>query len=268
MGTTIGIVLAIIGIALIYIFGADMIARGSRVTFERAVYTARLISIGEEAIKSVCFTQANRDEFLKKLGEQIATALVLSPAEDPIGKFLKMLDPDDNKPSSEPRYKFDLDKAKTGKTNKQDIPGLDKMWLTMSSQWVEKSEGGCETAPKPCRNGTTRVILGTDEQKFPLPPLYVDKLKTQYGSFSLTLGDVRLRPVWFACKTDKAGTGVARAEIVVSMKLSRGTVERRITIDHLFDIAPSPTALATDPFYKRWELNPVWDYLARDVRDK
>jgi hypothetical protein len=246
-GTTIGIVLAIVGLALIFILTSDMIGRGSRITFERAIYAARATVIAEEAITEVCFTPANRQRFLDALVDTL-NAQASTPGDAILTGLLAYLNPRPVPPAvRDPSTIWnatDVDLAPKG------FPGV---WLVQP--------------PYDPTGPVTKVAFGRGSREWEATE--VKKLREEeFRGIRLTIGPVKVRPVHFVVQTERGGWGVVRSEVSVKVPLSRGTFLRRVTIDREFELrvkTPPPPLTGKDK--TDVEVRPLQRVYARDVGD-
>jgi type II secretory pathway pseudopilin PulG len=245
-GVAAGIVLAVIGIALLLVLGVGSLGSASRATFQRAIFAARATSVCQEAIDEVCYAQDNRDRIL--------------------GSIVKAVDPRNTDPTSTAGIDGFLFEISPTRPNARSWnPGGD-----LTTNYVFPGRPGMSYVQGPANT----VVFGVGNEPGYSPDAVRAAHQSEINAGILEISDVHIRPVTYTyLGEDHDGKdypypdsfGVARAQVTVKYHVAKFSIIRTLTVDHKFDL--STVSRKTDSGPKVvWELH-VHEITAQEVVD-
>jgi type II secretory pathway pseudopilin PulG len=245
-GVAAGIVLAVIGIALLLVLGAGSLGSASRTTFQRAIFAARATSVCQEAIDEVSYAQDNRDRIM--------------------GSIVRAVDPKNADPTDTSGINgFFFEISPTRPNARSWNPTGD-----LATNYVFPNKPGMYYIQGPANT----VVFGIGNEPAYSPDAVRAAHQSEIKAGILEISDVRIRPVTYTyLGEDSDGKdypypdsfGIARAQVTVKYHVAKSPVIRTMTVDHKFDLSTVSRKTAAGQKVV-WELH-VHEVTAQEVVD-
>jgi hypothetical protein len=238
MGFVAGSTLVLIGVAAVALLGWMSLERGARLTVEHVIGAGRAQSVARQAIDEAMLSEPLRAQMLERIADQLArldpVARLRGPAHQRLGQFLRLLEPGSRLLRS-PRQHG-------------------------GSEPVHLGGGIYSTSDDP-----TTILFGSDDGSPVCATEVVRCNEDDIARKALAISSVRVRPIRFTRTGREAlrggtygmGQGLARAQVIVSVKTGHAVITQQLTLERRFHLKPVPRR-SSRPFELCVDTDPTW----------